>query len=77
MLRRLCTIGERASASAPTMRPVARLDQRLEEDLDLLVRDRGFEHAVADGSGGRRCPRSDARLPHSNIVSHFNMYELA
>ena len=35
-------MAERASASAPTIRPLQRLDQRLKQHLDLLVRDQRF-----------------------------------
>ena len=32
------------------------LDQRLEQDVDLFVRDRCFEQQVTPWGGGRRCP---------------------
>ena len=66
--------GERASASAPTMRPVAGLDQRLKQDVDLLVRDdalRASGHAVERRAAA--LPRSDARLPHLLISSQVNI----
>ena len=40
-------IVQRASASAPTIRPVARLDLRLVQHLDLLVGHDRFKQRVA------------------------------
>ena len=46
-----------------TARP--RLDQRLKQNFDLLLRDRAFQEQVAlTGAAGADVPDRDARLPH-------------
>ena len=62
---------DRASASAPITRPDARRDQGLEQDVDLFVRNGGFEDPVA-GQSGRPCPPV-ARVPHLRKLPHISM----